>query len=201
MGQIHVFRFLQIYLIGFKSRLWLGHSKTFTALCISHSSIMQCTQCTVCLRSLSCWKVNILPRLRFWMLWTGFSSQYFGALSCSSILMNPSVLLLKNSPTAWGFYQHTLLLGWYSACDEQCLLSFEHDAWNWGSSDQRIWCLTVWGSFRCFFVNFKCVFMCLHWREDWVWPHCYKAQIGGVLQWCLSFCRFLLSEYTIMELN
>ncbi len=34
--------------------------------------------------------------------------------------------------------------------------------------------------------------MCLYWGEDWVWTHCYKAQIGGVLQWCLSFCRFLL---------
>ncbi len=46
-----------------------------------------------------------------------------------------------------------------------------------------------------------CVFMCLHWREDWVLPHCHKAQIAGVLQWCLSFCRFLLSTHTIMELN
>ncbi len=31
----------------------------------------------------------------------------------------PQSLPLKNSPTAWGCYQHTLLLGWYSACDEQ----------------------------------------------------------------------------------
>ncbi len=36
-GKMHIFRFLQKYLIGFKSRLWLGHSKTFTALCINHS--------------------------------------------------------------------------------------------------------------------------------------------------------------------
>ncbi len=36
-GQMHIFRFLQKYLIGFKRRLWLGHSKTFTALCIRHS--------------------------------------------------------------------------------------------------------------------------------------------------------------------
>ncbi len=64
------------------------------------------------------------------------------------------------------------------------LVSFKHDAWNWGSSDQRILFLTVWGSFRCFFANSKCVFMCLHWREDWVWPHRHKAQIDGVLQWC-----------------
>ncbi len=51
------------------------------------------------------------------MLWIGFSlrlSQYFGALSFSSTLMSPSV-----PATAWGCYQHTLLLGWYSAGDEQ----------------------------------------------------------------------------------
>ncbi len=33
----------------------------------------------------------------------------------------PQSLPLKNSPTAWGCYQHTLLLDWYSAGDEQCL--------------------------------------------------------------------------------
>ncbi len=58
---------------------------------------------------------------------------------------------------------------------------------------QRILFLTVWGSFRCFSANSKCVFMCLHWGEDWVWPHRHKAQIGGGLQWCLSFCKFLQS--------
>ncbi len=36
-GQTHIFRFLQKYSIRFKSRLWLGHSKAFTELCISHS--------------------------------------------------------------------------------------------------------------------------------------------------------------------
>ncbi len=55
----------------------------------------------------------------------------------------PQSLPLKNSPTAWGCYQHTLLLGWYSAGDKQCLLSFKHDAWNWGSSDQIILFLRV----------------------------------------------------------
>ncbi len=37
MGQMHIFRFLQKYLIGFNPRLWLGHSRTFTELSISHS--------------------------------------------------------------------------------------------------------------------------------------------------------------------
>ncbi len=34
---MHIFRFLQKYLIGFNLRLWLGHSRTFTELCIRHS--------------------------------------------------------------------------------------------------------------------------------------------------------------------
>ncbi len=33
---MHFFRFLQKYLIGFKLRLGLGHSRTFTELSISH---------------------------------------------------------------------------------------------------------------------------------------------------------------------
>ncbi len=37
LGQTHIFRFLQKYLIRLKPRLWLGHSKTFTELSISHS--------------------------------------------------------------------------------------------------------------------------------------------------------------------
>ncbi len=72
--------------------------------------------------SLSCWKVNLLSSLRFWMLWTGFSlrlSQYFGTLSFSSTLTIPQSLPLKNNLTSWGCYQDTLLLGWYSAGDEQ----------------------------------------------------------------------------------
>ncbi len=35
--------------------------------------------------------------------------------------------------------------------------------------------------------------MCPNWREDW-------AQIGGVLQGCLSFCKSLPSVHTIMDL-
>ncbi len=38
-GQTHMFRFLQKYLIGFKLRLWLGHSRKFTGLSISHSAV------------------------------------------------------------------------------------------------------------------------------------------------------------------
>ncbi len=128
--------------------------------------------------------------LRFWTLWTGFSlrlSQYFGALSFSSTLMCP--WRWETAP------QHELIPAHFTAGMILCswwaeLVYFKHDACYWGSSDQRILFLTVWGSFRCFFVNSKCVFMCLHWGEDWVWSQQHKAQIGGVLQWCLSFCSF-----------
>ncbi len=195
-GQKHIFRFLQKYLIGFKLMLWLGHSRTFTELSISHS-------CCV-LGPFSCWKVNLLPS-QVLMLWTVFSlrlSQYFWFIEFffySDESLSPC--RWKTAPQHEAATKHTLLLGWYLCMWWAELVSFKHDAWNWGSSDQRILFLTVWGSFRCFFANSKCVFMCLHWREDWVLPHHHKAQIGGVLQWCLSFCRFLLFPHMIMELN
>ncbi len=86
------------------------------------------------------------------MLWTGLSlrlSLYFGALIFSSTL--------KNSPTAWGCYQHTLLLAWYSAGEEQSW--FPSNMMLWGSSDQIILFLTAWGTFRCFFHKFQ---VCFH---------------------------------------
>ncbi len=54
--------------------------------------------------------------------------------------------------------------------------------------------------FGCIFVNSNQSFMYLYW-EAWVWSLCHQAQIGGVSQWCLSFCKFLPSPYKIMELN
>ncbi len=61
----------------------------------------------MCLGPLSCWKVNLLPSLRFWMLWTRFSlrlSLYFGALSFSSTLTSPSV-----PAAAWQLHSMRLL--------------------------------------------------------------------------------------------
>ncbi len=107
-----------------------------------------------------------------------------------------SRISLTKALVLWWCDNKSDLIWWWAE-----LNSFKHDVWNWGSLDQRILLLKVWGSFRCFYANTKCVFMCLHWREDWVLPHHHKAQIDGVLQWCLSFCRFLLSPHMIMELN
>ncbi len=33
--------------------------------------------------------------------------------------------------------------------------------------------------------------MYLYRGDAWVWSLCHQAQIGGVSQWCLSFCKFL----------
>jgi len=49
-----IFRSLQRCSIGFKSGLWLGHSRTFTELAHSHSFVIF----AVCLGSLSDWKMN-----------------------------------------------------------------------------------------------------------------------------------------------
>ncbi len=42
----------------------LGHSETFTELSRSHSFVIL----AVCLGFWSCWKVNLLPSLRFWII-------------------------------------------------------------------------------------------------------------------------------------
>lgn len=46
-----IFRSLQRFLIGFKSSLWLGHSKTFTELTLNHSWVACVLSVIVLLRS------------------------------------------------------------------------------------------------------------------------------------------------------
>ena len=89
-----IFRSLQRCLIGFKSGLWLGHSRRFRDLSQSHS----CVVLAVWLESLSCLKVNLRPSLRSWALWSSFSSRISWLVSQS--------LPLKNIPTAWYCHQH-----------------------------------------------------------------------------------------------
>ncbi len=195
-GQMHIFRFLQKYLIAFKPRLWLGHSKTFTELSVSHSCCV--LRVIVLLEGEPSAQSEVLNALGwvfikaisiFWCIELFFYSDE--SLSPCRWKTAPQ---LKLQPAHFTFGM--VLCRWWAE-----LVSFKHDVWNWGSSDQIILFFTVWGSFRCLFANSKCVFMCLHWGEDWVLPHWLKAQIGGVLQWCLSFCRFLLSPHMIMEFN
>ncbi len=111
------------------------------------------------------------------MLWTGSSlrlSLYFCLLSFSSALTSLSVPAAEKQLHSMSCYKH-LHFGMYSAGWWAATVPFKHDA-QVTRPDNIIF--TVWGSFRC-------VFHVSRWREDWVWPHCDKAQIGWV-------CLFLL---------
>ncbi len=123
-----------------------------------------CQSCVAWIGSLSCWNVNLRPRLRSWALWNRFSlriSLSFAPFSFPSNMTSLPVLA-SEQPHSMRLLAAHFIWGWCSA----------------GSSGQIILFLRVWGSIRCCFVNSKCVFMCLHWGEIWVWPHHHKAQIG-----------------------
>ena len=92
-----IFRSLQRCSIGFKSGLWLGHSRTFTELSWSHSFDIL----AVCLGSLSCWKMNRHPSLRSRALWSRFSSRmslYIAAFIFPSILTSLPVPATEKHP-------------------------------------------------------------------------------------------------------
>ncbi len=124
-GQTHIFRFLQKYLIGFKSRLWLGHTKTFTALCISHSCCV--LRVIVLLEGEHSAQPEVLNALD-WVFIKAISIFW----CIEHFFYSDESLPLKNRPTAWGCYQHTSLLGWSSAGDEQSWFPSNINAWNQG---------------------------------------------------------------------
>ncbi len=105
-----IFRSLQRCSIGFKSGLWLGHSRTVTELLWSHSFVIL----AVCLGSLSCWKVNLRPSLRSWALWRRFSSRISLYLAASHLSLDCNQSSCpcswKNTPTAWCCHHHASLL-------------------------------------------------------------------------------------------
>ncbi len=117
-GQRHIFRFLQKYLIGFMFRLWLGHSRTFTELSISHS----------------CCVLRVIVRLS--EVLNALDWVFMKAISifwCIELFFYSDESL---SPCCWKTAHFTfgmVLCMWWTE-----LLSFKHDAWNWGSSDQII---------------------------------------------------------------
>ena len=81
-----LFRSLQSCSIGFKSGLWLGHSRIFTDLTWSYS----CIVLAVCLGSFSCW--NGKPSLTVWVsweLWSRFPSRISLVLCCFHLSFDP----------------------------------------------------------------------------------------------------------------
>ncbi len=116
---------------GFSRNTWLSSSSGSGWATHGHSQ--SCLQATlaVCLGSLSCWKVNLLPSLRFWMLWTGFSlrlSWYFGALSFSSTLMCPSVPAAEQQPHSMRLLPAHFTFGMVLCRRWAELVSFKNDA-------------------------------------------------------------------------
>lgn len=68
-----LFKSIHRFSIGFKSGLWLGRSSTFIFLSLSHCVVLL----VVCLRSLSCWKMNYLPVFSCQLKDPGFSPRIF----------------------------------------------------------------------------------------------------------------------------
>ena len=143
--------------IWLKSGLWLGHS---------------CVVLVVWLGSLSCWKVNLQPSLRSWLL-----IFFIKDISVLCSVQSPSVCRWKIPCFTVGM----ALSRWWAVLG---FLQTSHlELWPnssiLASSGQRIVYLTV--SLLGVFVQtpsrLSCVF---HWAEASVWPLCHKAQIGGV---------------------
>ncbi len=185
-GQMHIFRFLQKYLTGFNPRLWLRHSKTFTELFISHC-------CCVL------WVIVLLegePSAQFEVL----NALDWVFIKAISIFLCIEIFFYSDesfSPCCWKtapqheaatstlyFWDGTLQAMSRAWFPSNIMLGIEvHQTREYYFSRSE-------GPLGAFFANSKCVFVCLHWGEDWVWPHRHKAQIGGVLQWVSPVCIY-----------
>ena len=73
--------------VGFKSGLLLGHSRTFTFLFRSHSSVAL----AVCFGSLSCWNVNLRHSLRSFALFSSRICLYLAPLIIPFIFASVTV--------------------------------------------------------------------------------------------------------------
>ena len=150
-----IFRSLQRCSIVSKSRLWLGHSRD---LSWRHSYIVL----AVCLRLLSCCKVNLQPSLRSWALWSRFSSRislYFPPFIFPLLMSSLSVHAAEKLPHSMILSPPSLTVG--------CQVSTKRDAWHSGQRVQswfhqaRECCFSWSGSFRWLLENSKRAVMCL----------------------------------------
>jgi hypothetical protein len=81
--------------MGFKSRLWLGHSRTFRLV---PKPLLHRLHCV--LRVVVGWKLNLYPSLRSWALWSRFSSRislHFAPFIFPSILTSHPVPATEKS--------------------------------------------------------------------------------------------------------
>ncbi len=161
------FKFLQKCLIAFKPRLWLGHSRTFTELSISHSCCV--LRVTVLLEGKPSAQSEVLNALD-WVFINAISIFW-----CIELIFYSDESL---SPCCWKQTQSMRLLPahftfgmvWYSACGEQnwlpsnMLFGIEVHQTRKSSFSQSEGPLGA-------FLQIPSVFICLHRGEDCIQPH------------------------------
>ena len=188
-----IFRSLQKCLIGFKSGLWLGHSRTFRNLSLSYS----CVVLAVCLGLLSCWKVNLHPSLRSWTLWSRFSSRislYIAPFIFPSILTSLHVPAAEKHPHSMILRPPCFSVGMVSGLLQMWCMTFRPKSSIFLSSYQRILFLMVWESLGAFLLTPSGLSCVIYWGVASVCPLYHKGLIGGAQQRWLSFWKVLQRE-------
>ncbi len=155
---MHIFRFPQKCLIAFKPRLWLGHSRTFTELSISHCCCV--LSVIVLLEVEPSAQSEVLNALDLVFI----KAQYFGALSFSSTLTSPSVSATEKQPHSMRRLPAHFTFGMVLCRCHHCLVS--HQTWclelrfikpeNLFSQNLRV----LWVFYLQITSFFSCVFMC-----------------------------------------
>ncbi len=190
-----IFRSLQRCSIGFKSGLWLGHSRTVTELLWSHSFVIL----AVCLGSLSCWKVTFGPVWGPEHSGEGFRPGY----PCTWDIIFPSIATSRPVPAAEKhphsmmlpppcFTVGTVLDRWWAVpgFSPHIPLRIKAKKFYLGLiRPENLICHHL-GVLQVFFSNSMRAFMCLALRS-------HKAPTGGGLQWWLTFYNFLPSPECI----
>ncbi len=120
-----LFRSPHRFSIGFRSGLWLGHSKTWIFFWSSHSFV----DLDVCFGLLSCWKIKFLFIFSFLAEAWRFCANidwYLELFIIPSTLTKAPVPAEKNSPKAWCCHHHASLWVWCSFGDVQCCFCAKH---------------------------------------------------------------------------
>jgi hypothetical protein len=120
----------------------------------------------VCLGSLSCWKLNLRPNLRTWVLWSRFSSRislYFAPLSFPSILTSVPVPAAEKHPHSIMLPPSSSSSSWFTV---GIVPGFLHDTWHSGQRLQSWFHQTresylSWSKCHAL-ICFTCPCDCLH---------------------------------------
>ncbi len=194
---MRIFIFLQKYIIGFNPRLWLGHSRKFIELSLSDSCCV--LRVIVQLEGEPSAQSEVLNALKSEL---GFHWGYLYILLHWAFLLLqwvPQSLLLKNISTVWGCYQHTLLLGWYSAGVDQSWFPSEMTLRIEVHQSRESCFLESEGPVCVFFIFIPCVFS---WALTAERIESCHTVIKPILVECWSdVCPSVGFPHMIMELN